>query len=146
MNNDRCAYKRVLSQGNVCAINTACVLSNTRKPFLLPFRPTQSPRMFSFCELSKKSPAAFLHVGRTKKDKLSLLPKRFLLYCAVGKLINASFFVIIKMYKQAGKVCLVILFRSEKFEQEIDKPFACGLYAAFVYRRRQLFGSRNHSR
>ena len=85
-------------------------------------------------------------MGRTKKDKLSLLPKRFLLYCAVGKLINASFFVIIKMYKQAGKVCLVILFRSEKFEQEIDKPFACGLYAAFVYRRRQLFGSRNHSR
>ena len=49
------------------------------------------------------------------------------------------------MYKQAGIVCKVILFRSEKFEQEDYELCACGLYAALVYRGRQLLGSCNHS-
>ena len=107
---------------------------------------SKPPECLVFVNYRRNPLRLFLHVGRTKKDKLSLLPKRFLLYCAVGKLINASFFVIIKMYKQAGKVCLVILFRSEKFEQEIDKPFACGMHANFLHRCRQFHCFREYNR
>ncbi|MBQ1839392.1 MAG: hypothetical protein II127_07220, partial [Ruminococcus sp.] len=75
-----------------------------------------SPFCCIFVHIQRNPLLPLLHIRIIKKDKLSLFTKTFLLYCAVSKLIKHVFFVMIRMYKQAGMVCLVILFRSEKFE------------------------------
>ena len=81
-----------------------------------------------------------------EKSHFVIIYKKYFLYCAVSKLNKSVFFDMIKMKAEYAILLGVILFRSEKFEQESDKPCACGLYAAFLPGGGQLHSQRKYNR